>query len=231
MFAQIDFTYNKIKQGNRNPLLYKNIGVDGLKTGHTEIGGYGIVATAKQHGRRLLLVANGFKTMNERSRASQSLLEWGYREFDNVLMTQKGQIVEEVPVANGVQDKVGLLARHDVLVTLSRNIKPQVKVSLVYKKPLIAPLSVAQPVAHLVVQAPNRPDLEIALYPAQDVKKAGFVHRMISSIKRLVFGAENAEVASSVPTSAIAPLQPAAQPIVPQTTTAPALIRSSGQGS
>jgi D-alanyl-D-alanine carboxypeptidase (penicillin-binding protein 5/6) len=81
-YSEISFTYNNIKQGNRNPLLYKNTGADGMKTGHTDAAGYGLTASAKRDGRRLILVVNGLKSMNERSRESERLLDWGFNEFD-----------------------------------------------------------------------------------------------------------------------------------------------------
>ncbi|MDP6345602.1 MAG: D-alanyl-D-alanine carboxypeptidase family protein [Alphaproteobacteria bacterium] len=95
LFAEKSFTFNKIRQGNRNPLLYKNIGADGLKTGHTRAAGYGLVASAVRKGRRLTLVVNGLTSVNQRSRESERLLTWGFREFGSYALFKAGEVVAE----------------------------------------------------------------------------------------------------------------------------------------
>src|SRR3546814_7186535 len=96
-YSEKEFTYNDIKQGNRNPLLYKDMGVDGLKTGHTEESGYGLAASVEREGRRLILVVNGLKNVNERSREAERLLEWGFREFGAYRLFAAGETVAAAP--------------------------------------------------------------------------------------------------------------------------------------
>ena len=127
-FSQIDFTYNGIKQGNRNPLLYKNLQVDGLKTGHTDEGGYGLTASAKRGDRRLILVINGLESVNERSQESQRLLDWGFREFDNYALFKAGDKVEDEDVWLGSQSTVGLVLEHDLVLTLAHSARHDMKV-------------------------------------------------------------------------------------------------------
>ncbi|MBD0275106.1 MAG: D-alanyl-D-alanine carboxypeptidase, partial [Acetobacteraceae bacterium] len=121
LFSEVEFTYNNIKQGNRNPLLYKNMGVDGLKTGHTEEAGYGLSASAMRNGRRLILVVHGLAGVNERSQESERLLEWGFREFDNMTIAKAGEPIETAPVWLGAAPTVPLTVAADVKVTLPRS--------------------------------------------------------------------------------------------------------------
>ena len=170
LFSQIDFTYNGIKQGNRNPLLYKNLGVDGLKTGHTDEGGYGLTASAKRGDRRLILVVNGLNSMNERSHEPERLLEWGFREFDNYALFKAGDKIDEADVWLGSQPRVPLVLEHDLVVTLAKSARRDLKVKVVYDGPVPAPIQQGQPLAHLEVSAPNLESMSVPLVAASSVR-------------------------------------------------------------
>jgi D-alanyl-D-alanine carboxypeptidase (penicillin-binding protein 5/6) len=188
MYAEKEFTWHKIKQGNRNPLLYKNLGADGLKTGHTEEAGYGLTASAVRDGRRLILVLNGLNSMNERSRESERLLDWGFREFANYALFKRDEIVEEAQVWLGQSPTVPLVATRDALVTLSRKARMGMKVTVVYDGPIKAPVAKGTELGKLVVSAPDAKPYEVPLVAAADVPQMGGPQRLIAAFKYLVFG-------------------------------------------
>ncbi len=188
-FKETSFTYNKIRQGNRNPLLYKNIGVDGLKTGHTQESGYGLTASAVRGDRRLILVVNGLESVNQRARESERLLEWGFREFDNYRLAKAGEKIESAEVWLGAEASVPLVAKKDVVVTLRRTSRRNVKVKVVYDGPIPAPLEKGAEVAQLVISGPDMKPVEIPLFAGESVAQLGFVGRLFAAVGRLVWGA------------------------------------------
>ena len=127
------FTYNNIKQGNRNTLLYnKDVGADGMKTGHTEAGGYGIVASAVQGDRRLILVVNGLPTAKDRDQEATALLNWGFNFFKNYKIYGKGDVVEVADVWSGTEETVPLVASQDIIFTIPRSQRKDLQVKVVY---------------------------------------------------------------------------------------------------
>jgi serine-type D-Ala-D-Ala carboxypeptidase (penicillin-binding protein 5/6) len=132
--SEKEFTYNNIKQGNRNPLLYKDLGVDGMKTGHTEEAGYGITVTALRNGRRVVEVLSGMKSMNARSQESEKLLAWAYREWNDYKLVKAGDPLDDAPapVFLGTTANVPVTVKSDVLVSLPRNARSSMKVTAVY---------------------------------------------------------------------------------------------------
>ena len=131
--SEKEFTYNGIKQGNRNPLLYKNIGVDGMKTGHTEEAGYGITVSALRDGRRIVEVLTGMTSMKARSQESEKLLDWAYREFDGLPACQSRRAIDDAPVWLGTTATVPVTATSDVLVSLPRNARSSMKATAVLR--------------------------------------------------------------------------------------------------
>ncbi|MGQ9370301.1 D-alanyl-D-alanine carboxypeptidase family protein [Azospirillum sp. A39] len=188
-YSEREFTYHNIKQGNRNPLLYRDIGVDGLKTGHTELAGYGLTASALRDGRRLILVVNGLPSMQARADESARLIEWGFREFDAYLLFKAGEAIEEVPVWLGAQETVPATVTTDLKVTLARADRPDMKVTLVTDAPVQAPIAKGDPIGKLVITAPGQPAKEVPVVAAADVPKLGFFGRAVAGAKYLVFGA------------------------------------------
>lgn len=188
IYSETKFTYNKIKQGNRNPLLYKNMGADGLKTGHTEAAGYGLTASAVRNGRRLVLVVNGLGSVAARSRESEALLDWGFREFDNYNLFEKGAIVADADVWLGNAKTVPLVTDSDVLLTLKRSSRQKMKVSVVYEGPVPAPIAAGTQLAMLKVSAPDMDDVTIPLYAAEDVDQLGVFGKVGAAVEYLVWG-------------------------------------------
>jgi D-alanyl-D-alanine carboxypeptidase (penicillin-binding protein 5/6) len=188
IFKEISFTYNGIKQGNRNPLLYRNFGADGLKTGHTEASGYGLVASAERNGRRLVLVLNGLSSMRERSSESARLLDWGFRETATYALFRKGETVENAKVWLGMQPSVPLVIDRDLALTIPRAARSDMTVKVVYRDPLPAPIKAKTAVARLVVAVPGRPPLELPLMAGADVEQLGLFGRVNAAVRYLIWG-------------------------------------------
>ncbi|GLQ07268.1 D-alanyl-D-alanine carboxypeptidase family protein [Sneathiella chinensis] len=189
IFAEKSFKYGKIKQGNRNPLLYDNGGGDGLKTGHTEESGYGLVGSAERDGRRLILVVNGLENAKSRGREAERLLEWGFREFGNYELFTAGQEVAEARVWLGAKDLVPLAVEKDLTVTMSRKDRRSMQVKLVYNEPIPAPILQGTPVARLVISAPDMDSIEVPLVATENIERPGMFRRVTSAIKYVLFGA------------------------------------------
>lgn len=184
-----EFKYHGITQGNRNPLLYRGMNVDGMKTGHTEAGGYGLTASGEREGRRLVLVVNGLPSMQSRADESARLIEWGFREFASYALFKAGETIEQVPVWLGAQDTVPATVPDDLKVTMARADRAGMKVSLVSSAPVAAPVKKGDVIGKVVISAPGFPGKEVPVIAAQDVEKLGFVGRALAAAKFLVFGA------------------------------------------
>ena len=187
-YAEKEFTWSDIRQGNRNPLLYKNIGADGLKTGHTEEAGYGLTASAVQNDRRLILVMNGLPSIKARSAEAERLMSWGFREFGNYALFKAGETVDEAPVWLGAEDTVPLVIAEDLTVTLPRNARNGMKVSVVYDSPIPAPVPAGQEIAQLRISWPDGVPVEVPLMAGKNVEQLGPFGRIAASIKFLLLG-------------------------------------------
>ena len=187
-YSEKEFAWSDIRQGNRNPLLYKNIGADGLKTGHTEEAGYGLTASAIQNDRRLILVVNGLPSVQARSTEAERLMSWGFREFGNYALFEAGETVEEAPVWLGAEKTVPLVVAEDMVVTLPRRARNGMKVSVVYESPIPAPVPAGEEVARLRVSWPDGVPVEVPLTAGQDVEQLGPFGRIAASIKFLLLG-------------------------------------------
>lgn len=189
--AEKSFTYNGITQGNRNPLLYKDLGADGIKTGHTEEAGYGLVGSAVRNGRRIIFVLSGMKSMKERSQESERVLEWAYREFNDYAIAKAGQPIDDAPVWLGAQGKVPAAAASDVVVTLPRSARRDLKVMAVYDQAVKAPVAVGQTVGKLVVTAPDTDPMEVPLVATQPVERLNAFGRVAAGAGYLLWGKKN----------------------------------------
>jgi len=188
-YKETEFTWNEIRQGNRNPLLYKSLGVDGLKTGHTEEAGYCLTASAERGGQRLILVVAGLASVQARSEESARLIEWGFREFQTYRLFEPDEVIEEAAVWQGEEGKVPLVMPEGLKVTLMRNARPDLKVTVRYTSPIPAPIEQGQEIATLVVEAGG--DTSPASYPlraGQAVGRQGPVGRLFSSLKFIILG-------------------------------------------
>lgn len=196
-YSEKEFTYGidqvskkPITQGNRNPLLYKDVGADGLKTGHTDAAGYGLTVSAKRGDRRLILVVNGLKSMNERSRESERLLELGFSQFDNYKLFSANAVVDEADVWLGDAQRVPLVIEKSLALTLPRQSKGSVKVTVTYDNPIPAPVVKGTPVAKLVVSNQNATVMEVPLVAGADVQQLGFTGRISAAVSYLLWGAK-----------------------------------------
>ena len=187
-YSETEFTWSDIRQSNRNPLLYKSVGADGLKTGHTKEAGYGLTASAAQGERRLVLVLNGLPSQRARAEESARIMAWGFREFANYKLVEAGEELDRATVWLGEEDSVPLVAPQDLTVTLSRAARAKMKVKLVYDSPIPAPIAAGDVVARLVVEAPNSETVEIPLEAGQDVGQLGVLGRLAAALKALIFG-------------------------------------------
>ena len=189
-YSQREFTYNNIRQFNRNPLLRKKVpGVDGMKTGYTKEAGFGLVATAEREGRRLILVVAGLESARERAIEAERLLEFGFREFREYRLFEPGAPVVEADVWLGEADKVPLVSRELVAVTLSRQARDGLEVRVRYDNPVPAPVSEGQVLGELVITAPDIEPITVPLVAGRDVAKAGMLGRIMGALTYLVGGA------------------------------------------
>ena len=188
LFSQKEYTYNNIRQGNRNPLLYSMSSADGLKTGHTEEAGFCLTASAKRGNRRLIGVMSGLNSNKERSEEADKIMNWGFREFDNYTLLKKTTKVAEMPVWYGEKASVDMLIGQDVLRTLPRSKADKVKLTAVYDKPVKAPVKAGQKLGHVRIEVPGEPDLEIPLVAASDVHKVGVWGKISKNLKYLLLG-------------------------------------------
>lgn len=188
LFAETSFKFNNIEQANRDPLLGVVPGADGLKTGHTDEGGYGLVGSAKRDDRRLLLVINGLGTMKERAQESARIMEWGFREFQTYTMAKKGDTLAEAKVWQGGEESVPLTVAADARVTLRRVDRAEMAVKVVYDGPVPAPIKAGDQIAALEISAPNMPVISVPLVAARDVERQGMFGRMIGSLRYLLTG-------------------------------------------
>ncbi|MBV8939593.1 MAG: D-alanyl-D-alanine carboxypeptidase, partial [Alphaproteobacteria bacterium] len=189
-FGEQSFTYGNITQQNRNRLLGRDLGVDGLKTGHTDVAGYGITLSAKnaKSGRRLILVINGLESDNARVAEGERLLRWGFSEFENHTLLKAGEVVEEAPVWLGRNATVPLAAGKDVAVTLPVAGAAPPKFTLTYASPIPAPVAKGAHVADLHIAVPNRPEIVVPLLAAEDVPKLGWLGRIAAGLRYKLTG-------------------------------------------
>ena len=189
--SEKEFTYNGIKQGNRNPLLYKDIGVDGMKTGHTDEAGYGVAISALRNGRRIVEVLVGMKSMNQRSQEAEKLLDWAYREWADYKLVKTGDPVDDAPVFLGTTATVPVTVQSDLLVSLPRNARSSMKVSVVYDQPTPAPVAQGQQVGTLQINANDMTPVQVPLVAAKPVEKVGGLSRAALAAGYLLFGKKN----------------------------------------
>ena len=189
IYAEKTFTFNNIKQGNRNPLLYDGSGSDGLKTGRTRAAGYGLTASVSKAGRRLIMVLNGMKSSGERKRESRKLLEWGFREYDNYNLFQKEEIVTEIDVWLGKDKRLSARVNEEIKLTVRRLDSSKVKTTVHYEEPVSAPIKKGQIVGKLKISVPDQGIREYPLFAMQDVEKLGAFGRIAAAFNYLVWGA------------------------------------------
>ncbi len=183
-YAEPEFTHNGIRQGNRNPLLQK--GADGLKTGHTRAAGYGLTASGVRDGRRLILVVNGLESARERATEAERILDWGFREFDTYRLLTAGEPISEAEVWLGDQKTVPLTTDRDLLVTMQREARENMTVTVKYDGPIPAPIKAGDPLAVVVITAPGHEPVRQPLVAAADVGELGLFWRLIATLEGMI---------------------------------------------
>lgn len=187
-FSEKEFVYNKIKQGNRNPLLYSMKGADGLKTGHTEEAGFCLAASATKGERRLIEVMSGMSSNKERSEESERLMSWGFREFNNYKILSAGQNLGEANVWYGQQESLPLTVGSDVVKTVHMSQTDNVKVLVEFDEPVKAPIAKGQQIGEVKIEIEGLAPLNIPLVAAAEVKEVGFWGKFWANVKYFVFG-------------------------------------------
>ena len=189
LFAETSFTYNEIRQSNRNPLLYGYAGGDGLKTGHTSEAGYGLAASATRSGRRLVLVIAGLDSEQQRAREAERLLDRGFVDFANYDLFTAGEVVAEASTWLGQSETVPLVIHRNLTLTLDRQARRSMKVRVEYDGPVPAPIRVGDEIASVVVEAPGTKEVRLPLYAGAPVERLGLFGRLGAALSFLVWGA------------------------------------------
>ena len=193
MFKEKTFTWERtggdpIKQGNRNPLLYKNVGADGVKTGYLAVEKYSLASTILKNDRRLIAVASGFPTKNLRSSESLKLLNWGFRNTNTFKVSEKEKTIFELETWLGKEDKIKAVTKKDYYLTVNKKDIRNLSVLLKYDGPVVAPIQKGEKIASLVILKKDEIIKTLPLYAAENLKKVNFFKSLITSINYLIWG-------------------------------------------
>ena len=188
IFAKREFTYNKITQPNRNPLVYGTAGADGLKTGHTEESGYGLVGSAVRNGQRVVMVLNGMDSMKQRSTESRRLMDLIFREYQSYEFFKQGQTVDQANVWLGTAPQVDLVLDAPLKLVLSRKDRQAMEISVQWLDPVPAPIRAGDQIGTLVISLPDEVT-KLPLRAAHNVDALGLFNRIGAAVKYLIFGA------------------------------------------
>jgi D-alanyl-D-alanine carboxypeptidase (penicillin-binding protein 5/6) len=182
MFGEREFTWNKIRQQNRNPLLTMDIGADGLKTGNIDEAGYGLMGSAVQNDQRLIVVVNGLKTAKDRAAESRKLLDWGFRAFESQQLFDAGQVVGEAQVFGGSKRSLPLVSKKPIRVLVPRGEGERVTARIIYTGPLKAPVQKGAEVARLQVNRGEMQALDMPLYASEDIQEGTMSQRALDGL-------------------------------------------------
>ena len=188
-YAEQEFTFSQISQRNRNPLLSRFQGADGLKTGHTEAAGYGLTASATKKGRRLILVMNGLPSERARRVESQRILDWGFREFGNYKLFETNEEIASAGVWLGETSHVRLLAKQGILMTLERKYRKSLKVKIRHEAPVPAPIKKGAQLGEIIVEVADRSPIKIPLIAGESVERLRPSGRLSAALSYLLWGA------------------------------------------
>jgi D-alanyl-D-alanine carboxypeptidase (penicillin-binding protein 5/6) len=193
LFAEKTFTWDRtggepIKQGNRNPLLYKNVGVDGVKTGYLAVEKYSLASTMKKKDRRVIAVASGFNTKNLRSSESLKLLNWGFRNTNTFEISKKNETIFELDTWLGTSNTIKVTTKEDFYLTINKKDISHLTVSLDYEGPILAPVTKGTQIASMTVKNKDEIIKSLPLYAVEDLKKVNFFKSLITSLNYLIWG-------------------------------------------
>jgi D-alanyl-D-alanine carboxypeptidase (penicillin-binding protein 5/6) len=192
-FSEKEFTWDRtggdpITQGNRNPLLYKNMGADGIKTGYLAVERYSLASSLERNGRRLIAVGSGFETKNSRSRESSKLLTYGLTNFDLIEITKSGEAFGKIDVWLGKSNEVKVYTKENIYKTIKKGQKKKLKVKMIYDGPVEAPINKDQVLAKLKIIYDEELIDEYELLALEEVKKVNIFSRLIKSLNYLIWG-------------------------------------------
>ena len=193
LFKEKTFTWDRtggdpIKQGNRNPLLYKNVGVDGVKTGYLAVEKYSLASSMKKNDRRLIAVVSGFPNKNLRSSESLKLLNWGFRNTNTFEVSKKDKSLFELNTWLGKKEKIQVITKEDYYITINKKDIRNLKVSLKYDGPIVAPVDKGEKIAQLDISIKDELVKSLPLYAAENLKKVNFFKSLLASINYLIWG-------------------------------------------
>jgi serine-type D-Ala-D-Ala carboxypeptidase (penicillin-binding protein 5/6) len=193
LFAEKTFTWDRtggepIKQGNRNPLLYKNVGVDGVKTGYLAVEKYSLASSMKNNDRRLIAVVSGFDTKNLRSSESLKLLNWGFRNTNTFEISKKDVSMFELDTWLGEKNKIKVSSKDNHYVTINKKDISHLTISLEYEGPIKAPVEKGKQVANIIVSKKDEIIKSVPLYAAENLKKVNFFKSLLTSLNYLIWG-------------------------------------------
>ena len=182
LFNETEFEWSGISQKNRNPLLYKDIGADGLKTGYLSISGYGLAASAKNDNRRLIVVGHGFTSPQKRSQGTARLLNWGFREYTNIKLYSESSVVGFLPLTMASEDKVSLTTDRDIMITVAKAKKDAIETEIIPINNLKTPFKKGDVVAMLKVTIPKAAPQYVDLVATKNIDEAGYISSFIAYI-------------------------------------------------
>ncbi len=186
LYGEKEFTYANIKQGNRNPLLYKNIGCDGIKTGHSNSAGYGMVASCVQNGRRLILVINGLNSMQARATEATQLLTWGFNTFTNKIIAHSKEVMGTLPVMYGTSDQIKVIAPQKYSVTIPKINENDIKTTVQLEKTVEAPIKSGAVLGTISLTSPTHSEpITFNLVAETDIDRSGFFKRIVQRLSSI----------------------------------------------
>ena len=193
VFSEKTFTWDRtggdpIKQGNRNPLLYKNVGVDGVKTGYLAVEKYSLASSMKKNDRRVIAVASGFETKKFRSSESLKLLNWAFRNTNTFEISKKNETTFEIDTWLGKKNKIDAISKDDYFVTINKKDIRHLNVFLKYSGPVKAPIVKGDKVAELIINQKDKTIKTLPLYASEDLNKVNFFKSLLTSLNYLIWG-------------------------------------------
>ena len=187
-YSEKEFTFSGIKQLNRNPLLFTDLNSDGLKTGHTSLGGYGLVATVKKNDRRLILVLNGLNSSKDRAKEAQRLLKIGFNQYEILKIAEANEKLKTLNVWGGDKKKINIFSKDEIKITIPKKIKKQLSFAIKYQSPLIPPIISEEPIGEFLIKKNKEILKKFELFTDQNVRKMNFFQKIGHNFRYLLFG-------------------------------------------
>ena len=191
LFAETEFEWSGIKQNNRNSLLYKNMGVDGLKTGHLSKSGYGLAASAVDQNRRVISVVNGFESTQKRTQGSSRLITWAFREFTNLKLFEKEDIVGQVEISGASSKESDVSTGEEIIITVPKSKRDGLTTNIVVDDNISAPLNAGDKVGYLEISVPGEENQSYELYATNEIDRSNIFVRFFNYLINLILSLFN----------------------------------------